>query len=138
MKISISGYYGGPELAESAVSTSIRKIGLLIQSKCPSYLDETGAGINIVFCVAGSLLSHPDWEGVQIGKFSKKRKLLQIDAAVPEKMVSSDNIGPFLCELMRQGVIEAKPIYEKAKIPFDADAFTKFIDDIERELGWRK
>jgi len=61
-----------------------------------------------------------------------------IQAAVPENMVSSPEILPFLCELMRQGVIEAKSIFEKAKIPFDAERCTKFIDDIERELGFRK
>ena len=91
----------------------------------------------MVFHVEGSLVKL-DYEGVRTAKFSRKRKLLMIQAAVPEKMVSSEHIIPFLCELMRQGVIEAKPVFEKAGIPFDADKFTEFIDNIERELGWRK
>ena len=138
MRISTGVIEGGPELIESAVHTAVIRLGRLVESKCPLHSeDESEAGLNIVFSIAGSL-SHPDWEGVLAGKFSKRRKLLRIDAAVPEKLVSSPNIGPFLCEEMRQGVIEAKPVFEKAGIPFDADKFSAFIDDIERELGWRK
>ena len=138
MRISTGLVLGGPEMVESAVCSAIKKKGLLMQSRCPLYCEDvTEAGLNIVFYTPGSLFQ-PDWEGVRTGRFSRKQKLLMIQAAVPEEMVSSKNIGPFLCEMMRQGVVEAKPVFEKAKIPFDAEAFTKFIDDIEVELGWRK
>lgn len=137
VRIYVGAILGGPEIQESAVFSALRKVRACKDRLGESTDDPSKPGLDYVFHIAGSLFK-PDYEGVRSGKFSRNKKLLMIQAAVPEKMVSSDHIIPFLCELMRQGVIEAMPVFEKAGIPFDADKFTEFIDDIEHELGWRK
>mgnify|MGYP000443689580 CR=1 FL=1 len=136
IRIVLGAVLGGPEIRESAVYTAMHKISDMAD-KLGSINDDSVTGINYVLHIAGSIFK-PDYEGVRDARFSKKRKLLMIQMAVPEKLVSSDTVGPFLCEMMRQGVVEATPIFEKAKLPFDPDKFSEFIDDIERELGWRK
>jgi len=136
VRLYLGAVLGGPEIKESAVYTAMDKI-LDCADRLGRIVDDSVPGIDYVLHIAGSLL-RPDYEGVRSGKFSTKRKLLMIQMAVPERMVSSEHVGAFICEMMRQGLVEAKPIFAKAKIPFDADKFSAFIDDIERELGWRK
>jgi len=137
VRLYLGAIFGGPEMKESAVYSAKNKI-LNCADKLGRCTDNDSiAGIDYVLHVEGRLF-HLDWEGVRDARFSRKRKLLMIQIAVPERFVSSETVGAYICEGMRIGVAEAKPIFEKAGIPFDAEAFTKFIDDIERELCWRK
>ena len=121
------------ETAESMVGSALDNIRKYLDLNCTNSEEE--AGINYVFHIAGSVYK-PDFDDVRTAKFSKKQRLLMIQCPIHENEVMHDKIGPIMCLQMRVGVELAKSIFDKAKIPFDAEAFTEFIWKMEGELGW--
>ena len=136
MKIYVGAILGGPELHESAVATALNKINVFNKAHIGS-IDPKKAGIDYVFHIAGSVYK-PDFDDVRTAKFSKKQRLLMIQCPINENEVMHEKIGSIMCLQMRVGIELAKSVFDKAKILFDAEAFTEYIWKMEGELGWLK
>ena len=105
---------GGPELRDDApICKAIAKIYRL---RGPVGEGEFGS-LDVVFHVAGSLLE-PEFSGVRTGRFSRKRKKLQVQIAVPKELVAAEDPYPSLAARLLEAVRVAAPVFAKAGIPY--------------------
>lgn len=112
--IYIGRILGGPELQDDAPVN--RAIAKLCRLRGPAGEGEFGS-LDVVFHVAGSLLA-PEFCGVRTGRFSRKRRMLQVQIAVPKAVVASEDPYPILAARMLEAVRVAAPVFAKAGIPY--------------------
>jgi len=131
--IYIGAIFGGPGGMSSKIGSAISKIKHLAGER---EMDASGS-LDIVFHVPGSLLS-PDYDGVRTGTFSRKKRLLQVQIAVPQDLTDKDEVTEVarsLVPLLRQAVRLAQPVFDRAHIPYPQDEYEELIDGIERGLS---
>jgi hypothetical protein len=133
----IGAIFGGPEAMSSEVGSAISKIKRLVGEHDP--LDSgsgVSASLDVVFHVPGSLVT-PEYEGVRAGRLSKKERLLQVQIAVPQDVIRKDRdeIERSLIGLLREAVRRARPIFERAQIPYPHEEYERIVDIIERRYS---
>jgi len=79
-------------------------------------------------------LTAPDYEGLRAGKFSRAKKTLMIQVAVPEHVMKDDQPLSFIVGAMREAAKLAHTVFKKAKIDFDEPANNRAINMAETEL----
>ena len=129
MKMYISQINGGPELRGSTVDRVLARIAGVVGGG-----EEDAFGcLDIVFHVHGSLLS-PEHAGVRTGTFSKKRRRLMLQIAVPKHVVESDEteIRRFVLASLEEAVRLAEPVFERAKIAYETEEFLSRIERARR------
>lgn len=93
--ISIGSVLEGPELRHSSIDEALAKaMEAAVESRDHFELG-SAPSVNVVFYVPGSL-GRPDWDLLRSGRFSRKDKLLMVQVAVPEDIVSSDSAVDFV------------------------------------------
>lgn len=118
--IYIGAIYSGPELEGShfwhikiAVTMAMSDaIGNFQEGAAPSY--------NIVFCVPGSL-GEPDWTDLRQVRYSRKKQMVLLHAAVPREVVASDNAFDYLISTLREANDAAYRFFKRKGIHFDKD-----------------
>jgi len=99
--ITTGGDYGGPELQgspiQSALSISMRALRDL---RDPNYQNGERPWVNPVYIVPGSI-SKPDFEGMQLGHYSKKQKGLVVMIAVPQAVADGVGMHEFIVQSLR-------------------------------------
>ncbi|WP_157257176.1 hypothetical protein [Methyloversatilis discipulorum] len=91
--IAIGADYGGPELKDTLLCRAIQRVSVTIKG-----LREPSATIllNPIFCVPGSVSGDLPFEGIQYGKFDKKKPCLATLVAVPAKRINERELVPYL------------------------------------------
>ena len=133
--IFIGAVYGGPEASGSYVDLRIirlmKAVILLREASCyPASTPE----VNVVFHVSGSL-SKVDFEGVRHGSFSRKRRLLMVQVAVPDEMVESPSLDSFLIDSLRQANRVAFERFAKKGIDFPLPEADDLVKRVEQALN---
>jgi hypothetical protein len=80
--LSIGSVVGGATDSNRAWSDALTRLTLAIAEKRGDL--QTPLNVNVVFHIPGHILK-PDYEGERTGSFSRKRSLLMVQVAVPEK-----------------------------------------------------
>jgi len=117
----------------SKVGTAISRIKRLAGE---GQVEDSGS-LDVVFHVPGSLIA-PDYDGVRTGTLSRKRRLLQVQVAVPRDLDDRDEvveIARSLVLLLRNAVRIARPVFDRARIPYRQDEYERLVDGIERALS---
>jgi hypothetical protein len=128
--IYIGGIYGGPEVRGSAIDRAISKLSRL---RGPGTEDERGS-LDVVFHVPGSIIA-PDYSGIRTGRFSKKKRLLQIQVSVPKDITAADEptMEMFLLQALRDAIQLAVPVFDHAEIPYPHDEYVTLLDRMQRD-----
>jgi hypothetical protein len=129
MKMAISQINGGPEVRGSGVDRVIEKIAGAVSG---GEEDDFGSLV-IVFHVHGSLLS-PEHAGVRTSTFSKKKRKLMLQIAVPKRVVEKEEmeIQRFLLASLAEAVLLAEAVFNRAKIPYRKEYYLSLIDRARR------
>jgi hypothetical protein len=116
----------------SKIGSAISKIQRLAGQ---GQADETGS-LDVVFHVPGSLVS-PDYDGVRTGTFWRKKRILQVQIAVPRDLSEKEEgeIGRSLVNLLRRAVHIAQPVFHEARVPFRHDHYERLLESIERAFS---
>jgi hypothetical protein len=125
----VSQINGGPELRGSTVDRVLARIASLFGG---GEEDEFGS-LDIVFHVHGSVLS-PEHVGVRTGTFSKKRRRLMLQIAVPKHVVENEEleIQRFVPSSLVEAVVMAEPVCHRAKIAYSKEEFLSRIESARR------
>jgi hypothetical protein len=115
--IYIGAIFDGPELEGghfSRVMTAFVYANSIARDEskegdAPSY--------NIVFCVPGSL-GEPDWTDLRQVRYSKKKKMILLHAAVPRDVVASDNAFDYIIATLREANDAAYRFYKHKGMHF--------------------
>jgi hypothetical protein len=126
--IYIGQILGGPELRDHAPLN--RAIAKLYRLRGPAGEGEFGS-LDVVFHVAGSLLE-PEFSGVRTGRFSRKRRMLQVQIAVPKEVVASEDPYPILAARLLEAVRVAVPVFVKAGIPYPEAEYVAIAETMIR------
>ena len=98
--ISIGAVYHGPELRDSQMDRLIMAASKeLKELRGPLKTGET-PWVNAVFVVSGSL-DDVDFEGLEYGDYSQKRKGVVVKVAVPKKVLQENDLANFLIDSLQ-------------------------------------
>jgi len=129
--ITIGTAYLGPELRDSKVHAALSKVMQAAIEARGDFEFGTAPAVNVVFTVPGSL-GGPNWSGARDGTFSRKEKMLMIEIAVPEEIVSSDRVLDFIIEALRGANAIASDVYRKRCLPYPLRKAEELVTNIEQ------
>ena len=133
--IAIGNDFGGQELKGSPIQLALSgAAGVAMRARDPNYNDGTEAWINPIFIVPGSM-SQPEFEGYELGHFSKKEKGLVVQIAVPQSVARGKDIVEFIGEALREAVRLAAVHFSSKGISFSTLKAEKIILAIEAGLS---
>ena len=129
--ITIGNDYGGPELRGTELRKLFDNAGMTaMRVRDANYDDGTEAWINPIYIVPGSI-HKPDFEGYELGHFSKKEKGLVVKIAVPESVAKGKGIAEFIGTSLREAVRLAAAHFASKGISFSTLKAEKIILAIE-------
>jgi hypothetical protein len=126
--ISFGAVYGGPEIYESPIADTIRR---LKKARVPREEGPFGSLV-IVFHVPGSIIQ-PEYEGVRTARFSRKQRTLTLQIAVPAEQTYTPDLD-FLLNAIRKAIGMARPRFERAGVRYPEREYLDMVDRIEKEL----
>lgn len=131
--IYVGTVFGGPEAPATQAYRVVNKVMCMIADERDALISPSDGGLNVVFHVSGSL-SKVTFEGVRTGRFVRKEKMLMVQVAVPEELLDSDKLAPFLFQSIREAIDITKLVFKKAKILFSAEDHLALVDQVERNF----
>ena len=135
--IAIGAVYNGPEHQQSFAKQAIT---VAMNGFCDLRgTDEIGGeipGLNVVFYVPGSL-GDPDWVGLRDSKFSRKKKMLMVQVAVPRVMVNSPSLPNFIIESIHGANKIAFQFFHAKGIEFPLADAEDLTDRVQAHLSWK-
>jgi len=133
--IAIGLHFGGPELRQSKIQEVLNRATRTAEAiRLPNSTDGAEGWINPIFIVPGSIYQ-PDFEGYEIGYFSKKQKGLVVKIAVPVAVASGQDIALFVGRALRETVLLAAAHFTSKRMSFSTLAAEKIIIAIEAALA---
>lgn len=133
--ITLGVQYKGPELKGSPIFNALNcAMDIASKVRDPKYKSGEEAWINPIYLVPGTV-SKPDFEGYDIGHFSKKEKGLAIGIAVPQPVADGKGIPEFIGSSLREAVRLAAAYFASKGISFSTLKAEKIILAIEAELA---
>ena len=88
--------------------------------------------INLVFDIPGPILP-VDYEGVRTGTFSRAKRMLQVQAAVPDELTAADMPG-YLSAVLSEMVDAAKGYVKRRKLPLSTEALERAVSKLIARL----
>jgi hypothetical protein len=132
--IGIGVQMGGPEQEDSLIERMLlRAMNTAIKFREPNYSSGTETWINPIFIVPGSILK-PEFAGYKLGHYSKKRKGLVVQIAVPRSVTDGQGIQQFIGESLREAVRLGSADFASKNISFSTLKAEKIILAIEAAL----
>lgn len=129
--IATGGYFRGPELDV----LPIRRVAQAVVAIAGDWKEGESPGVVVVFVVPGSL-GDVNFSGLRPTLFSRKKKLLQIEAAVPKELVAAENIDDFAIDALRRAAQIAAEHFERKKAGvFDLAKANAVIDKVAELLA---
>lgn len=133
--IAIGVQMGGPEQKETLIRrTLMAAMSLATKLRDPAYNDGTEAWINPIFIVPGSMWQ-PEFDGYELGHFSKKEKGLVVQIAVPKSVAAGKGIAEFISMSLREAVRLASAHFTSKGISFSTLKAEKLILAIDAGLA---
>jgi len=115
--IAIGGYFRGPELEGSRIDKLVSATSMAVREARGDWQEGDVPSVIVLFVVPGSL-GEVNFSGQRTTLFSRKKMLLQIEAAVPEVIVqSADTVSAddFVIDALRQASQTAAEHFTKKK-----------------------
>lgn len=132
--ITIGIQMGGPEQKGSPIrNTLIKAMNIAGEAREPNYNEGMEAWINPIFIVPGSIWK-PEFDGYELGHFSKKEKGLVVQIAVPQSVADGEGIQQFIGASLREAVRLASAYFASKGISFSTLKAERIILAIETAL----
>lgn len=90
--------------------------------------------LRVTFLIPGSGRK-PAFDGIRKGTFSKKRRILEVQAAVPSTLLKKRPVE-FLLNSVHKAVDLAEPIFKRTRVKFDAASIRDHLDAIGVMKNW--
>ena len=132
--IAIGIQMGGPEQKGTPIRDALLKATTIAASvRDADYNDGKNAWVNPIYLVPGSIL-RPEFEGYELGHFSKKEKGLVVKIEVPQSVADGKGINEFIGQSLREVVRLAASYFRSQEISFSTLKAEKIILSIEAAL----
>ena len=132
--IGIGAYFRGPELKDSSVDRRLSEAMKAVRMMRGDWKEGDAPAVIVLFVVPGSL-GDVNFSGQRVTLFSRKKKLLQIEAAVPKDLVSATRIDDFVIDALRQASRTAAEHFSKKKAGvFDLAKAEEIVEKVRQSL----
>ena len=133
--IATGGYYRGPELKGSQIDRMLRAVGEALDRARGGWKEGDAPAVVVLFIVPGSL-GDASFSGQRTTLFSRKKKLLQIEAAVPKEALEGERVRTFVLDALRQASQTAAEHFARKKAGvFDLAKAGAIIQKVEETLS---
>lgn len=133
--ISIGAVYSGPELRGSHADRTIKALRTILFELVGSFeVGGASPGVNVVFCVPGSL-GGPDWEWLREAKFSRQKKLILVQVAVPVELVNSSELKEFVVRSLHGANAIAFDTFDEKGLKFPLREAEELVRQIKDRLA---
>lgn len=132
--ILIGNYFSGPEHDSSQANRVLSNVMRIAKELRGSFEVGDGPAVNVVFCVPGSL-GGPDWDWLQEARFSKKKKLLLVQVAVPPDVVEAPALKEFAIKSLRGANAIAFLTFNEKGMTFPLKEAEQFVTQIKERLA---
>lgn len=129
--IAIGVQLSGPELEDSPIDLAIMAAMRAAIEARGDYVEGMVPAVNVVFCVPGSL-ARPDWDYIQVAKYSAKRKLLLVQVAVSPEAVHSDTALDDVIEALYGANANAFEFYRQKGMDYPLAEAETLVGEIRR------
>ena len=106
--LSVGAVFGGTTAAKD-VRTAIQECSRCVRRAregLPPYDEASAAGVNVVFHVAGEVIT-PEFEGIRTGSWFGKRRTQVVQVAVPTGLLTRREVTDFIATSVEQAVAVA-------------------------------
>lgn len=134
MMISIGAHHGGPELCRTPIDVAIMAAMRAAIEARGAFEEGSTPAVNVVFCTPGSIAGRPDWDHGRVVRYSRKRKLLLVQVAVPEEVVSSEAPLDFVIRELQGANALAFEFYRQKGMQYPLREAEKLVAQI-REIA---
>jgi hypothetical protein len=90
--------------------------------------------LRVTFLIPGSRRT-PSFEGIRKGTFSKRNRILEVQAAVPRSLTKKRPVE-FLLDSVSKAIDLAEPVFKRANVKFNASAIREHLDAIGVMKNW--
>jgi len=135
--LSIGAVYGGPKSEYGLIMEFEKRLMCMVSDMRGDFKFGSTAALNVVFHIPGSIIRNLDYEGLRDGKFSRARKLLMIQVAVPKEIAESQDeeaIFRFLFDSLREANRIAALYFKKKKIEYSQPKYLGLVDAVEEKF----
>lgn len=133
--IATGDYYRGPELKDSPIWKFLGATMKAVISARGEWKEGDSPGVIVVWVVPGSL-GEVSFSGQRTTLFSRKKKLLQLEAAVPQDVVDAGGSVEFVVASLRQACATAAEVFErKGRESFDLANADAVIEKVRTVLS---
>ena len=134
MMIGAGGVYNGPELEGSLIERFLRATYKAIKTSRGQWKEGDAPAVIVVWVVPGSL-GEVNFTGQRITLFSKKKRLLQIEAAVPKEVVEAGGSVEFVIDALQKAIKTAADVFScKGPEPFDLAKAETIVEKVKGAL----
>jgi hypothetical protein len=119
--------WGGPMEDSPDLSRAMSAFYRMVDEERPP-AGPDDLSIDLVFDVSGPILQW-DYQGIRTGRLSRKRRLLQIQVAVPDKL-EKEEIWPFLEDALEKVYALAKEYHDDHRLGYSLDALKGVVDRV--------
>jgi hypothetical protein len=133
MGLDLGAIFGGPEAEGSPVWVIGGRLYKVKEAHHDKLIPKGEGELDIVYQYPGSLL-RPEFAGLRTGTFSRKRKILQIQIAVPADKMEPDVFGQFYVDALEKAVKLGKKYFDKKGIPFSEDKHLALVNKLREAV----
>jgi hypothetical protein len=132
--IGVGGVFRGPEIRESQLGKFLFATGKAISNASGEWKEGDSPAVIVVWVVPGSL-GEVNFTGQRTTLFSKKKKLMQIEAEVPKEVVNAGGSVEFVIDaLHKAAATAAKTFARKGPESFDLSKAEVIIEKVRVAL----
>lgn len=129
MTLYISTMIPDRTLAESELFNAITKVAKELAKFADQPVQNKTPRVNVAFLLPSSQ-EKPGFNGLWLHSFEKSSQTLQIDAAVPERMVSSIHAERYVFAVLMDAIDAAGEYFLEELMLFDAPAHLALIESL--------
>lgn len=129
MTLQISSMIPDRSLDESALFKAITKVAMDLAGLAAQPIQKKLPILNVVFMLP-SRQEKADFEGLRLHSFDKSGQTLRIEAAVPEKMLTSSHAERYVLAILADAVDAAGEFFNEQRILFDAPQHAALVEVI--------
>ena len=132
--ITVGGHFRGPEVDDLPIGRTIARVMEVLMDARGNWELGSSPGVNVVFYVPGSLGTF-DIDGIHPGRFSRKRRLLLVEVAVPVKIAKGENATEFVIKALYEANAIAEEVFVRKRVSgFDRAKADAIIDSAKENL----
>jgi hypothetical protein len=132
--ISIGAVFHGPELRDSQIDRLIMAASKALKELRDPLKTGDTPWVNAVFVVSGSL-DEVDFEGLEYGDYSKKRKGVVVKIAVPKKVIQANELEKFVVNSLQGANAMAFEFFRQRGEEFPLREAEAWVADVANKLN---